>query len=232
MNAFARQVADVLPEAQRAHGPRTLELNVGLRCNMRCAHCHQSSSPDRTEAMTEPVFALALAASERLRPELVDVTGGAPELHPSIRRFVRELRGADLCVQVRTNLTAFREPGCGDLPAFFAEHGVNLLASLPSFERRGYAAQRGNRSDQAIGALRELNALGYGRGPLRLDIAYNPPAGALAEKQHVLEERSRRELGCATASASIASSHSRTCPWGGSPSTSDDPVRPPATAAR
>ena len=37
--------------------------------------------------------------------ELVDLTGGAPELHPDFRRFITALRRHGLTVQVRTNLS-------------------------------------------------------------------------------------------------------------------------------
>jgi len=62
----------------------TLQVNVGLRCNMSCAHCHQASGPSRTEAMSDDVLDAVIAFAARARPSLVDVTGGAPELHPGI----------------------------------------------------------------------------------------------------------------------------------------------------
>ena len=111
-----------------------------------------------------------------MRPALVDVTGGAPELHPRIREVIVRLRSVAGTVQVRTNLSVLAEGACEDLPAFFAEHRVRLLASLPACDRTQYALQRDPGAfDAAIEALRRLNALGYGRNPeLVLDLAVNP----------------------------------------------------------
>jgi len=80
-DGFERRIAAVDPSALRATSISVLELNVGLRCNMACTHCHQTSSPERTEAMSDDVFDAALAVARGLRPRLVDLTGGAPELH-------------------------------------------------------------------------------------------------------------------------------------------------------
>jgi len=40
----------------------------------------------------------------------VDVTGGAPELHPHFREFIAALRDTGQSVQVRTNLIPLLEP--------------------------------------------------------------------------------------------------------------------------
>lgn len=195
-NEFESRVASVDPAALRATAVEVLQLNVGLRCNMRCSHCHQSSSPDRTETMSDEVLAAALDLARSLRPRLVDVTGGAPELHPRIRELVAALRGADLEVQVRTNLTVLLEPGCADLPAIFARLGVRLLASLPSAEPALVGRQRGDAAfDRSIIALRTLNALGYGGGSsLRLDLASNPDGATIPDRTVDVEASLRREL--------------------------------------
>ena len=58
-----------------------LQLNLGRLCNMRCSHCHVDAGPDQAHTqMPEAVVQQCLDAMERLKPELVDLTGGAPEL--------------------------------------------------------------------------------------------------------------------------------------------------------
>ena len=197
VNEFEAAVEEVDPGAVYAFGLSLLELNVGLRCNMACAHCHQSSSPERTEAMGADVFAASLDAIARVRPALVDLTGGAPESHPRIRDFVGRLRDAGARVRLRTNLTVLLEPGLEDLPAFLAGRRVELLASLPPLEMTAAETQRGTGVLQrSAEALRRLNALGYGSGAsgLVLDIAYNPPGTALPGDQGSIERYYRREL--------------------------------------
>ena len=88
-----------------------------------------------------------------LGSETVDITGGAPEMHPDFRRFVERLRELDLQVIVRTNLTILLEPGYEDLPQFFRRHGVELVASLPlsKWKMKGITMRLQIRSLRRIG---------------------------------------------------------------------------------
>jgi radical SAM/Cys-rich protein len=174
-----------------------LQVNLGLRCNQACAHCHLECSPERPESMGRPVMSLVRNAAARIRPRLVDLTGGAPECHPRMREFVRELREDGHTVQVRTNLTALLLPGHGELPQFFRDHRVRLVASLPCYTEENVCAQRGAGTFGAsIEAIRRLNAVGYGDGvELTLDLVYNPGGAFLPGEQAALEADYRRELG-------------------------------------
>jgi radical SAM/Cys-rich protein len=197
MNEFESRVAEVDRVALSATAIEVLQLNLGLRCNLCCTHCHQSSSPDRTETMSASVFAATLELAGNLRPRLVDLTGGAPELHPRIRDHVAALRGAGLEVQLRTNLTLLLDAGYRDLPDLWARQGVRLLASLPSSDPEVTTRQRGAGAfEKSIAALRVLNTLGYGQdGGPRLDLASNPDEVTLPGPARPFEERLRRELG-------------------------------------
>lgn len=196
MNEFERRVHAVDPSALYATRVELLQLNVGLRCNLACSHCHQSSSPDRTEEMSDAVIDASLEAADRQRPALVDITGGAPELHPRIRHIASALRGMGLEVQVRTNLTVLLDPACEDLVELWARHGVRLLASLPSWESEQAERQRGEGTFLAgIEVLRRLNAVGYGTTDrLQLDLASNPDGASLPAPAEEFETRFRREL--------------------------------------
>jgi radical SAM/Cys-rich protein len=177
----------------------TLQLNLTRRCNLACQHCHVESSPRRTEAMDATTVERALvvlAASPGV--STLDLTGGAPELHPGFRALVARARRLGREVIDRCNLTVFYEPGCGDLPDFLAGHQVRVIASLPCYTRDNVERQRGRDVfDRSIEALRALNALGYGRAgsPLRLDLVYNPLGASLPPPQAQLERDYRRELG-------------------------------------
>ncbi len=80
-------------DALRASGlqplrPTTIEIlqiNVGKRCNQTCRHCHVDAGPDRTEVMPRDVVEACLRFLERSGIPALDVTGGAPELHPDFR---------------------------------------------------------------------------------------------------------------------------------------------------
>jgi len=196
MIPFERRLAEVDPASLHATGIDLLQLNVGLRCNMSCTHCHQSSSPERSEQMTDAVFFAALELARRIGASLVDVTGGAPELHPRIRTYLEALRDADLAVQLRTNLSVLLEPAAEGLPELLARLGVRVLASLPRLDSDAAPRHRPIPVATGIAALRRLNALGYSAGEgLVLDLAYNPEGTALPEPEAELARRLRDELG-------------------------------------
>ncbi len=175
---------------------RTVQVNIGLKCNLACRHCHVESSPKRTEEMTWETMELVLAAAKKAGAATIDITGGAPEMHPHFRRFVRAGRRAGWEVMVRTNLTIMLDGNYQDLPEFFAAEQVHLIASLPCYLPTNVDRQRGKHVyRESIEALQRLNAKGYGvKSELPLDLVYNPGGPTLPPEQGVLEAAYRREL--------------------------------------
>ena len=143
MDPFEQSCAEALGQPICAAEVRTLQVNLGLRCNQSCAHCHLEASPARAEAMDWPTMEQVFRAARNCHCRLVDVTGGAPELNPHFRSFVERLRSDGCAVQVRTNLTVLLEPGMQDLPEFFSRHEVQLVASMPCYTEENVRAQRG-----------------------------------------------------------------------------------------
>jgi radical SAM/Cys-rich protein len=175
----------------------TVQVNIGLKCNLICRHCHVNSSPRRTETMTWETMESVLRLAEQLGAHTVDVTGGAPEMHPDCKRFVQAAREKGLSVIVRTNLTILLEPGYEDFIDFFREQQVELVASLPCYLEENVDAQRGEGVyHESIEAIRRLNAAGYGIDPeLPLNLVYNPGGPSLPPNQAALEADYHRELG-------------------------------------
>jgi len=194
VNEFAQRVAHADPSALRAESIEILQVNVGLRCNSACAHCHQSCSPDRTEIMDADTMDAVVRIVSEIRPALVDITGGAPELHPRLRAFVVALTDARIPVQVRTNLTVLLEPPADSLVRFFAQRGVRLLASLPALSESSVESQRPGSYTASIAALRLLSSAGYGHGELRLDIAVNPTDESLPRSAEEVRAEFREAL--------------------------------------
>lgn len=197
MNNFEKQVTGIDSDGLYSLKIETLQVNLGLRCNQRCAHCHLESSPKRNEMMEWPTMQLILAAAATINCQLVDLTGGAPELNPHIRRFVAALRKEGYPVRVRTNLTVLLESGMEEIPKFFRDHQIQLLASLPCYLEENVSAQRGKGVyGKSIEAIKRLNGLGYGSDPgLPINLVYNPGGPFLPPSQSALEEDYRRELG-------------------------------------
>ncbi|HKP63632.1 MAG TPA: arsenosugar biosynthesis radical SAM (seleno)protein ArsS [Polyangiales bacterium] len=194
--SFAGTVARVSPGAMHARSPSILQLNVGKRCNQTCRHCHVDAGPDRREVMSDAVLAAALGLLERAAISTLDITGGAPELHPRFREIVERARARGVHVIDRCNLTILRAPNYADLPEFFARHEVEVVASLPWWRDRETDAQRGDGVfEDSIAALRRLNQVGYGVDPsLVLTLVSNPSGAFLPPRQAALERDYRREL--------------------------------------
>lgn len=190
----------LFPPVARA-AARVLQFNVGRLCNQACRHCHVDASPKRVGPEDNAGAEVFDAVQELLRREpalgVLDLTGGAPELHPRFRGLVESARSLGRTVFVRHNLTVQDEPGQQDLPAWFAARGVVLFCSLPCYLEENVDQQRGRGVySRSVDALRRLNAAGYGirgRG-LELNLVYNPLGPSLPPPQAALEADYRREL--------------------------------------
>ena len=167
------------------------QINIGKLCNMTCRHCHVDAGPDRVrENMDRATMELCLAALDKTSAGTVDITGGAPELNPHFRWLVEECVRRGKRVMDRCNLTVLLLPRNADLPAWFAERGVEVVCSLPHYRRMNTDAQRGEGTyAKSLEALRRLNAAGYGKGDprLRLTLVSNPVGAYLAGGQAELE---------------------------------------------
>ena len=184
--------------AIRRKALETLQVNLGYRCNQACTHCHVAAGPNRTEEMSRHNVDAVLAFLEKHRIPTLDITGGAPELHPLFRSLVSRARALGARVMDRCNLTILEEPGQEGLAEFLAGERVEIVASLPCYLEDNVDRQRGKGVFEAsIRALQRLNALGYGdrRSGLVLDLVYNPQGPSLPPRQSSLESDFKRELG-------------------------------------
>ena len=160
----------------------TLQVNLGYRCNQSCSHCHVNAGPSRTEMMRDELMALIPRVVKQRAIRCLDLTGGAPELHPGFRTLVREVRALGVSVLDRCNLTILSEPGQETLASFLAEQRVGVIASLPCYSAANVDKQRGDGVfERSLSGLRQLNALGYGCGDpeLTLNLVYNPQGPSL-----------------------------------------------------
>ncbi|TBR26067.1 radical SAM/Cys-rich domain protein [bacterium] len=174
-----------------------LQLNLGKLCNMTCAHCHVDAGPHRTEVMTRETMEACLRVLEACRAEVVDVTGGAPELNAHFRWLVDECRARGARVMDRCNLSVLLTAGRTDLPEWLAAREVEVVASLPHYRRRNTDRQRGDGAfDKSLEALRRLNRAGYGQGDpkRRLSLVCNPVGAFLAPPQAEAEAEWKRGL--------------------------------------
>jgi radical SAM/Cys-rich protein len=184
--------------ALRRNRLETLQVNLGYKCNQSCLHCHVNAGPTRTEMMSRDTLADVLVFVQASKVKTLDVTGGAPELHPHFRELVKRAHELGVHVIDRCNLTVLEEPGQEDLAAFLAEHRAEVTASLPCYTEALVDQQRGKGVyDKSIRGLKRLNALGYGApgGSLVLNLVYNPQGPSLPPAQDKLETDYKRVLG-------------------------------------
>lgn len=167
------------------------QINLGKLCNMTCRHCHVDAGPDRTDAMmSRETVDACLAALDRTSAHTVDLTGGAPEIHPEFRYLVDEVVRRGKHVIDRCNLSVLLLPRNARLAEWLGERGVEVVASLPHYRRRNTDAQRGDGAfEKSIAALRVLNDAGYGKGDPRrvLSLMMNPAGAFLAPPQASIE---------------------------------------------
>ena len=189
---FKEKVKNSNIQQVRPKGLEILQINVGYMCNQVCSHCHVDAGPDRKEIMTQETMEQILQVLRNSKINTVDLTGGAPEMHPQFRWFVEEIRKTEVEeIIVRSNLTIIlANKKYNDLPEFFAEHKIHVISSLPFYKRNKTDRQRGDGVfDSSIKALQMLNAVGFGlpNSELQLDLVYNPSGAFLPGDQKALE---------------------------------------------
>lgn len=175
----------------------TLQINVGLLCNQSCRHCHLDAGPHRPENMSAQTAQEVIAYAERSRFDVIDITGGAPELNPNIETLIKELSPLAPRLMIRSNLSALEERYRGEWMGLLKDHRVVIVASLPSTNEAQADSQRGRGIFQtSLDTLRKLNAMGYGQGGtgLELDLVSNPTGAFLPTPQRQMEQRFREIL--------------------------------------
>ncbi len=174
------------------------QINLGKLCNMTCRHCHVDAGPDRFDAMmSRDTVEACLRALDQTTAHTVDLTGGAPELHPEFKYLVDAAVTRGKHVIDRCNLSVLLLQRNRGLAEWLGDRGVEIVASLPHYRRRNTDAQRGDGAfEKSIEALRLLNAAGYGQGdPRRVLTLMSNPAGAfLAASQHSMESEWKASL--------------------------------------
>ena len=195
-NEFEQRIFDATHQPLHCLDLRTIQINLGFTCNQTCGHCHVDASPKRKEQMSWTTMQTILSVTAKLPPVLMDITGGAPELHPHLEQFLRRLVKQHHRVQLRTNLTILLDAPYSHLPALYKELGIELIASFPCYLEEEVRLQRGKGVfEKSIEALKLLNKIGYGTTPtLPLTLVFNPLKPVLPPEQHTLENEYRTYL--------------------------------------
>ncbi|MHB1025299.1 MAG: arsenosugar biosynthesis radical SAM (seleno)protein ArsS [Desulfobacteria bacterium] len=175
----------------------TLQVNIGYLCNLHCRHCHLEAGSGRKEIMSRETMAAIVSFARRFPFQVIDITGGAPELVPDLPFLIEGLAPLAPRLMLRTNLSALGGAERESLLALFVAHRVVLVASFPSTNPSEADAQRGaGATEAAIAVLKKLNASGYGvEGTgLELDLVSNPVGASLPVSRESAEREFRHDL--------------------------------------
>lgn len=176
---------------------RTLQVNLGFLCNQTCRHCHLNAGPDRKENMDLGIIQEVISYAQRGGFEIVDITGGAPELNPNIETLIEGVSDVVPRIMLRSNLSVLNDGKRDHLMTLLREKRVVIVASFPSLDKIQTDSQRGDGIFQIIiDALKKQNSLGYGHEDtgLELNLVSNPTGAFLPPDQVQTEKRFRQVL--------------------------------------
>ena len=175
----------------------SLQVNVGLNCDLCCGHCHLEAGPGRDEMMDRQTMDAVIDCARRFHFTSIDITGGAPELVPEVDHLVRSLAALTPRLVLRSNLVALNQGRGEGLCELYRDLKVVLVASLPATNAAQTEAQRGAGVwEKSLAALKMLNRLGYGAEgtSLELDLVSNPAGAFLPAPQQQAEKKFRHDL--------------------------------------
>jgi radical SAM/Cys-rich protein len=195
--AWSPNFAQHIDVPLQASGLEILQLNLGYRCNLECKHCHVQASPDNNCVMSREILDKALGIAQQPTIKTIDITGGAPEMHPDLRWLLKELSGLPKQIIVRSNGVILLEPEYEDFIEHYAKSQVELVLSLPNIEAKTTDRQRGEGVfERLIEAIGRLNRQGYGQpgSGLVLNLVHNPAGAYLPAPQQDMAEHYHQVL--------------------------------------
>jgi radical SAM/Cys-rich protein len=175
----------------------TLQINVGLLCDQGCRHCHLNAGPGRSENMDMETVDEVVSYAERGGFEIIDITGGAPELNLHFVKLIEKISPHAPRIMLRSNLSALNEDKRAYLIDVLKDNKVVVVASFPSLNEAQADAQRGSGIFKiSLETLKRLNQLGYGQGGsgLELNLVSNPTGAFLPPSQSQTEKRFHQVL--------------------------------------
>ena len=172
-----------------------VQINLGNRCNQACSHCHIEGSPSGKRNMDRSTAQQILESLIKLNIQDIEFTGGAPEMNPNLKFFIKGLSKYGKKLTVRTNLTILELQDYSFYPDLYKKYRIHVVASLPSISEDVTDRQRGKGVfHSSIRILKKLNEMGYGTNGLLLDLVYNPSGDNPPADQTLLEKEYKESL--------------------------------------
>jgi len=175
----------------------TLQINVGLLCNLVCKHCHLECGPHRKEVMNRKTMDDVIGFAQRNSFELIDITGGAPEMVSDLGYLIENLRPLVDKIILRSNLTLLLDEEYKDILQCLIDNKIAIVVSFPSTNKGQTNSQRGDGIWQkSIQGLQRLNEHGYGLpgSDLELILVSNPTGAFLPTDQCKAEKKFKEDM--------------------------------------
>lgn len=90
---------------QQVRSARVLQLHPLGRCNLACAHCYSTSSPQATERLPTRLLTGAIDDAASVGYDVLALSGGEPLLYQPIERLLDAARAAGMRTAATTNGT-------------------------------------------------------------------------------------------------------------------------------
>ena len=174
-----------------------LQLNITKKCNLSCKHCHLNAGPDRNEIMPKKLLEKCLITAKDNNISTIDITGGAPELHPALEWFILEASKLNKKIIIRTNLVILKNDNYKKFIDIYACNNIEIFTSLPDLNEDKSNRQRGLDFFRSfIDIMQMLNKKGYGQNnsSLKINLVHNPVGAFLPANQFVLEKEFKKRL--------------------------------------
>ena len=194
MEIFKDKVSKISGNLLKLNNLRTVQVNLGNKCNQKCSHCHIEGSKDGNKMMNRMIIKKIIKFLAKEKGLVLDITGGCPELNPNLKYLIKESHKCVSKIMVRSNLTVLLEKYLEWVPAFYKKYNIILNCSLPCYTKENVDKQRGvGVFEKSIKVLKLLNEIGYGKS-LELNLIYNPGGDFLPMSQDILEKDYKKNL--------------------------------------
>ena len=110
MSNVPNAVEETTQSAEPCFRQRIIQVHPSLRCNLACAHCYSSSSPESRQALPFEVVAQTLERARELGYQICACSGGEPLLYKPLPELLRLAKSLGMQCTVVTNGMVLDEP--------------------------------------------------------------------------------------------------------------------------
>ncbi len=114
---------------------RDIQLHPSLRCNLRCAHCYSSSSPDAGPELSVDSIVQLLAEAADEDFNAISVSGGEPLIYPALPNLLQAAKVLGYSATVTTNGLPLSERRVDAIAPYVSLIAISLDGAPASHDR-------------------------------------------------------------------------------------------------